>query len=200
MMLNVSMGELGVCFLYSVCFGTVLGAVYDVFKIIKIILGVYNGNRKVYFSGSYGKYVKRIMKESNVRVYSYIVTMVSDILYFMLSGCLFSLFLYAFNYGIFRWFLLAGSLLGFVIYYNTLGKAVIKTAYIVADFVLLLINTALSVVCRIFRLAFCILFKMPYVKFLLPFIRKTVCTIDRKRFKRYTLKCINNISDIVRFD
>ncbi len=199
MTLKVSMESLAVCFLYSVVFGILSGALYNVLKIVKIALGADNSKREKHFSVFYSKGVKHVLKSGGGKLYSHTVTFFTDIVFFFIEGCLFSLFLYVFNYGIFRWFLLAGAVLGFGIYHATVGKAVVKAANLSADFVTLIFDVILSAVFSVLKAAFKILVKKPFVNFLLPFAQKIASAIDRALFKRYTLRCIGKIHEIVKF-
>lgn len=198
MILKVSMESLALCFLYSVVFGILSGALYNVLKIVKIALGADNSKRRKYFSFLYSKGIKHVLK-SGGKIYSHAVTFFTDIIFFVSEGCLFSLFLFVFNYGIFRWFLLAGAVLGFGIYHSTVGKAVVKAANLSADFVTLISDIIASAVFFILKAAFEFFIKKPFATFLLPFSQKIAFAIDRTVFKRYTLKCIGKIPEIVKF-
>lgn len=83
-------------FLYSCLLGAGLGLLYDLFRI------------------------SRIAFPSPVAV-----VLVEDILYFGLCAVATFLFIMAQNYGQIRWFILAGELIGWVVYYLTVGVVVI---------------------------------------------------------------------------
>ena len=198
MILQTSMGELILNFLYSIVLGVLLGLVYDLFRILRIALGAFRTDRKKHFESMYSKGVKRFFKGNGGKCYSYIVTALCDVLFFTLSACAFSVFLFAFNYGIFRWFLLLGCIVGFRLYYISLGKAVVAISVTAADFITLAFNCVLTcIVVPVILLAR--LIKRPAVKFLLPLWQKTVTDIDRRRLKRYTLNSIDKLGDIVQF-
>ncbi|MBP3919083.1 MAG: spore cortex biosynthesis protein YabQ [Clostridia bacterium] len=76
-----------------------------------------------------------------------------DILFFILCGALFSVFVYHRNAGELRWYVIAASLLGFFAWYETAGRAVMRfTALILAVLravVLILFNYILYYPCRI---------------------------------------------------
>ena len=57
---------------------------------------------------------------------------ITDILYFLVITPIFMIFLYHQNNGIVRWFILFGAILGFLLYYFTLGKLIISVSEYIA--------------------------------------------------------------------
>lgn len=80
-------------FLYSVGFGFILGAVYDVFRILRVL--IIKNNKAV---------------------------PVQDIVYFLLSSVMTFVFLLVINNGKFRFNILLALITGFAVYYLTLGR------------------------------------------------------------------------------
>lgn len=198
MILETSMEKLFVNLLYSVALGFLIGIIYDIFRIFKITLGAFGAERKKHFNSLYDKGIKRVIKSNGGKVYSYIITAFCDVMFFLLFAAVFSVFLFAFNYGIFRWFLLIGCIIGFRLYYISLGKAVITVSELAADFITLVLNCFLSLVLLPLNYLFEFI-EAETIKFLLPFLQKRFESIDRYKLKRYTLKCIDKLENEVRF-
>ncbi len=99
--------------LYSAFIGFALGVVYDAFRIIR---------RAFYIAGN--------------RAVTNMVYFICDILFFIIAAVVSAIFIFHVNNGRIRGIALFGSLVGFVLYYNTLGRLVsavtdliIKTLY-----------------------------------------------------------------------
>lgn len=198
MILETSMRLLLLGILYSLAFGILLGLIFDAFKIIRIALGSYKSGGRERFKRIYSSKIKKYINSSGGAVYSYIVTTLFDLLFFITCGALFSVFLYVFNFGIFRWFLLAGALAGFRLYYITLGKAVTSVSVAAADSIVLIFNVFINLITVpvffIFKLI-----KYPFVKFVYPAFGKIAAALDIIRLKRYNKVYIRRISEAVRF-
>ena len=82
-------------FVYSVALGALLCAVYDVFRIIRIAFGA-----------------------------KQIAVFVEDMVFSLIALILTFVFVITFNNGEVRFFVLIGELLGFIVYYFTVGRAV----------------------------------------------------------------------------
>ncbi len=104
-------------FLYSVGFGFILGFIYDIFRIVRTL----------------------IIKNNNA-------VPVQDIVYFLLCAVLTFLFLLVVNNGNFRFNILVALILGFAVYYLSLGrffadfvisfsKRIIKSANVIAGLI-----------------------------------------------------------------
>jgi spore cortex biosynthesis protein YabQ len=105
-LLGISVSQQTIAFLTACIFGMALGAIYDVFRIFRIAI-------------TCGK----------------IVVFIQDIIFFVLSATLsFLLMLYT-NTGEIRLFYILGELIGFCIYYFTIGILVYKSAKAVVEFI-----------------------------------------------------------------
>ena len=93
-------------FLYSIIFGIVLAVIYDIFRIIRIAFK-----------------------------HSAIVVFFEDILYCLIWTLSLIMLIFCANYGVIRWFSLFGSIAGFYIYYNTIGRIVISLANVIISFI-----------------------------------------------------------------
>lgn len=116
-------------FLLSCGFGFLLGLLYDVFRLV----------RMAFFSQK-------------------IVVFFQDILYFTVCGCLTFLFALTMNYGEIRGYVLLGEVLGWIIYYYSLGAmifqastAIVKALKKVVAFILLAISAPFQFLFQIFR-------------------------------------------------
>ncbi len=99
--------------LYSLVIGVLLGTVYDVFRIIRmaftvpgIVADIYRGRRH------------RSRFTVNVIVF------ICDILFFVVAAVISAIFIFYANNGRIRGIALFGSLVGFALYYNTVGRLV----------------------------------------------------------------------------
>lgn len=91
--LGLTIAEQSLVFLYAILLGTLLGAIYDLFRIIRISFG--------------GKVV---------------AVFIEDIIFSIAALVLTFVFVIAFNNGELRFFILIGEFLGFTVYYFTVGK------------------------------------------------------------------------------
>ncbi|MDQ5983804.1 MAG: hypothetical protein RUMPE_00833 [Eubacteriales bacterium SKADARSKE-1] len=92
-------------FFFSVIFGAILGIILDIFKIIGVIFRF--SEKKIFWR---------------------------DIIYFSLIGVLSFLFIVAVNMGELRVYIIAGELVGWIIYHFTLGNKVVKKATLIINF------------------------------------------------------------------
>ncbi len=81
----------------SCILGVVLGILYDVFRIIRVIINPKN-----------------------------ITVFVQDVIYFLISGAITFLFVLAFNFGELRFYILIGESAGWTLYHVTLGHIIYK--------------------------------------------------------------------------
>ncbi len=118
--------------LYSFLWGMAVGVLYDLCKIVRVLLGErYSGlklekmynlklpfvKRKVPFSAATDKGVKKYLKA--------FVVFSGDLLCVLIAFCGLIVLNFAYNDGDFRFFTVAGLLSGFLIYKYTVGRIVI---------------------------------------------------------------------------
>ena len=99
--------------LYSVLLGFCFGILYDFFRMIRMVFclpGIIRAE-------------ERSQRPKN-RLTVNIIVFICDILFFVISACITAVFVFHANNGNIRGIALFGSLAGFVIYYNTLGRLV----------------------------------------------------------------------------
>lgn len=123
--------EMPLAFLYALCIGVLLGLLYEVFRISHIMLtGVGINHSETSFKVIDEICVKiagnKVQRESPARKtknrMTGIIIFFEDILFFIIASVVFTVFLYQINYGQPRVFLYVGTILGFIIYYNTIGR------------------------------------------------------------------------------
>ena len=125
---------------YSFCFGIALGVIYDIVRISRVVLGAEYGNsdkidyrnielpiiKKKSYSVKFDKVLQKILA---------VYVVVSDVLFVTACGAIMVLVAYAYNSGRVRAIMLLGLLAGFLAYYFTVGKLVIRLSRLV-DFLL----------------------------------------------------------------
>ena len=123
-------------FIISFITGAFLGAIYDGVRILRCIFGVryYNRNKTFVFNK-----IKIRKKQGLTQLNENILIFVTDILFFMFSGITIAIIVYYVNSGIVRWYILLLCLLGFLAYYFTVGKLVIRIADRVATVIRLFV-------------------------------------------------------------
>lgn len=122
--------EYTMAFLYSVLVGVLYGIIYDFFRITRIIITGRTGHSKLtlFFDKALHRIpnVKTSYKSSPIksliRKFYFVFVFFEDVLFFVISALIMTVFLYQVNYGQLRLYLYAGAVLGFFVYYNTLGR------------------------------------------------------------------------------
>lgn len=112
--------------IFSVVLGAFCGILYDLVKIFRKILvkeynkKLINKQSKKQYKGISNPIFKR--KSKKYKIYSYIITMLFDIFYFIILTPVFCIFTYIMNNGIVRWYIFVFSLIGFVLYKVSIGR------------------------------------------------------------------------------
>ena len=123
----------------ALLFGVLLGALYDLFRMLSSALGVREespaeGGRLRKWILALRQYRCRTLpgrspsvgdipkQRSHHRLPARVVQAMLDILYFLLCGVLGAVFLYWQNSGILRWYLILGGAMGFFAYSRSLGR------------------------------------------------------------------------------
>ena len=130
MAFEVSFLEYTKAFFYSVLVGVLFGIIYDFFRITRIIITGRTGHTKLTLL--FDKALVRIpnVKTSNknstikrlIRKFYFVFVFFEDILFFLITALIMTVFLYQVNYGQLRLYLYAGAVIGFLVYYNTIGR------------------------------------------------------------------------------
>ena len=163
-------------FLYAIFLGFIIGAVYDVFRITRVAFGV--RYRKTAAVRHRNKKLPLISRVSFIRGKKIVdgarnvLVICGDVLFSLVAAVLVSVFIYRYNYGIIRWYVFAGVLAGFTVYYNTVGRVVIY----ISDFIIYVSGVAISYV---------LYFTLYPIVFL---VKKLACAIRKIRRKKKTVE------------
>ncbi len=95
---------------YSFILGLIFGASYDIIRMIHILSGTMS------FFGR-EKQVKKGWAP-------FLLFLITDFIYMSAVSVVFSVFVYIVNFGDFRWYLLFGTVVGFVLYHFSVGRVV----------------------------------------------------------------------------
>lgn len=191
----VSMSEHSLMLLYSVLLGFFLGASYDIIRLSRIAVGMKYGatNAGKYDYSQYALigrffYSKAKKKERKKGLFISLFVFFGDVLFCLFCSVSVAIFIYYFNSGEFRAFVLVGAFVGFLIYYFTLGKIVIYLSEkIIFTIKLLLLYVAFFILYPIYYL----FSKIKRIFWII--IQKNVLiirkTYDIMYVKRYTKRC-----------
>lgn len=190
--MNVSMLDLARVTLLAFLLGFILGAVFDAVT-VPFSLWVpkdvadrderpYGGSLKKRFRGFHGTVSRNIMIS------------LRDMAFFLISGVVFSVFLYRFNYGRFRWFILVSLCLGYWAFRATAGRLTSCILGLLARLLILGVNIVLWAV-----IAPLGLFWRLIERILIMPVGKAVKKAIVRRRTRATADFIKNISKVVSF-
>lgn len=177
---------------YALLCGLGCGVLYDLFRLTRVFLGIteYSQTGLRLYDRPFPLIgmLRRPRSGRIVRAAQFWTVFVGDVLYALIVGCLFSVFLYVAASGCFRWFYLFSIGVGFFAYYFTVGKLVMA----VSD----------MLVC-IFRI--CLRYVLFFLMVPLRFVVKISCRIGRYLSKHmispiqtrlYTVHCRRYTSQI----
>ena len=120
--------------LLALACGGLCGIVYDCIRLIRVILGAAEyttAGRKLYSIPLFGiGSVHRPGGAIRQRIHVAVIA-VGDVLFGVLAGCIFSVFLYYAASGCFRWFYLLAWGIGFLVYYFTLGRLTMLSSEVI---------------------------------------------------------------------
>lgn len=123
--------------IYSFLFGILLGVAYDVIRIQRVLLGVEykTGKRRINYRDIELPIIKKkaYLKHKNIsKGILNVYIALGDILFVTLCGVMTVLVAYAYNSGRIRAVILICLITGFVIYYFTVGKIVMRLSELIA--------------------------------------------------------------------
>lgn len=118
-------------FLKALALGACVGVFYDVFRILRIAVNTHS-----------------------------LIIFFEDIIFFIVSAVSTFLFIFHVNSGQIRWFIFLGLILGFIVYYFTLGKLVIK----ISEVIIKIVKSVFKFLFGIFIKPFVIIFRWIYRK------------------------------------
>lgn len=125
--MNVSMTWQATATLWSVVIGASLGVLYDLFRLSRALVGVRYSDR---FSARLAAVRLPLIgcmpsnREPRKRgeFFRNLYVAIGDVIFFLCASVVVTVFLYHINNGILRWYLAAGMIFGFVLYYFSVGK------------------------------------------------------------------------------
>ncbi len=182
----------------SLILGVLFGVLYDVFRVLKCLLCVARYGDKRRFARVYSRGVYDIFPSTPRGAVAYALTAVFDVLFSIAVTVSFVLFLYAFNFGKFRWFILVCCAAGFLTYHVSLGRLVIKGVDAASDLLRLVFNLLLFAAALPFRYLYRVFAKICSV-LIAPALNKIKSRIDKRRNRRYTLKCTEKLDEFFDF-
>ena len=138
--------------IYSLTFGLVLGVIYDIIRITRIIIGAESklGEKWRILENAKLPIINKsvcFLKHSRITsAISNVYVAVGDILFASLCGACSVLIAYSYNSGKIRAVIFLGLLVGFLLYYNTIGRLVAAasalTAFVFRAFVTYVVELA----------------------------------------------------------
>ena len=119
--------------LYALLLGVCFGAAYDLLRILRMLVGItpVPAKRISFAARLPRRHIGRIGKG---RISELFFVHLPDVLYGLLTGAIFCIFLYAANNGRFRWYLLMGCAVGFFCYYYSVGRLVVFLSGYITSF------------------------------------------------------------------
>lgn len=150
-------------FLYAIMTGCVLGVVLDFIRISRVLFGIasYTGQKTKLLHHSFPLIgtIKTTVWSHELSRLKIFLFFIGDLLFFVLSGLVFCVFLYHAASGSFRWFYLFGALIGFSAYYASVGRIVVMCSEtinvlltVIGSYLIWLLSLPFSIAWRVFRL------------------------------------------------
>lgn len=139
-MIHVSQSALASLSLYSAAVGAALGAVYDIFRIIRI--AAEPSCRLKRKKGGQDADSDSAVRGEKIRFFAIFA---EDIIFSVICAAVISVTVFHLDSGHPRWFILLGAALGFTVYYHTVGKL----TSIAAPYIILFVRTAVYFVMKI---------------------------------------------------
>ncbi len=166
--------------LFSFLFGIAVGCYYDVFRFLRVFLGL----RAVS--------IKEGEKEGK-RIAAKIVTGVLDFLFMLSGGIAYTVLVYGAHSGIVRFYSLLALFFGFLLYLKTLSRLVLVPLFLLARATR---RVAKTVFYPFFRIAYVIsrIF-LHIIRIIRCFLQKNVLNYNRRSKKRNTKKTKNTLKE-----
>lgn len=156
--------------MYSFILGFGFGLLYDFFRIIRMTVTV----PEILYSRDKGVKSRR-------RITVDLTVFVCDILFFVSAACITAIFIFHVNNGNIRGIALFGSLIGFILYYNTVGRLITLISH-------LLIRCCYYLIVFVIRRVI-----GPMIGFGYACIKKLFVFVSETADALYTYRCIRRI-------
>ncbi len=168
--MEVSMTQAAISAALSIALGVAMGMVYDFIRFTRLVFGVTVSSP--FKSGHRGRFL------------GYFFVCITDLLYFVILTVAMCIFFFLTGDGRMRAYGLCGAFLGFLLYYNTVGKLFIS----VSAFLVSLFKRAVKYVFRLLSAPF--IFAYMWVKkTVLQILRLPIVMSGVKRYNIYINKC-----------
>lgn len=128
--MEISMSQQLSTIIISLITGAFLGVIYDTVRFIRCALGI------KYCNNSFKCSIKTIKTKEKTRLTGLkenIIIHITDILFFIICGIVIAILVYYSNNGRVRWFIYFFSAIGFLIYYLTIGKIIIRLSGVITE-------------------------------------------------------------------
>lgn len=174
-MYYLSQSELALVIAYSLVVGIFLGVLWDFFRIMRLARGKYSTDSEYRFIRMWNTLKAKI---------SDVLCFFEDMLFFTAAAVVVCIFLYHANSGKIRGIALSGSLMGFILYYCTVGRLVNAVAEKI-------INAVRYVLNFLFRHSV-----LPVCRLLCKLMNYILQKIRKKRLTNQTESYIKKMYDI----
>lgn len=188
----------GQLLLYSLAVGFFLGALWDFFRIVRF--GLY-GRKNNYRVGvlsakspgknkefkiqlpSSGREVRKALMYSHTKISPvwFLWILICDILFFVICAVTVILLLFQLSGGQLRIFAVFGSIIGFAVYYFTVGRLVMMFAELIID-------TVIRFVCFLYKITL-----KPVIKFILSLFLRVKNSAKNRHNARLTKRYIKSV-------
>lgn len=176
--------------LFSVCMGFVIGMIYEIFKIFRILSGLEFSNKLQSRIETIKLPIIKGLKIKNGKlgkIKRKILYFIWDLLFFIVITPIMQIFIYATSSGVVRWYIILGSFLGFLIYYITISKIISK----LYEYVLLIVKIIFAYIMYFF--------KLPFNKLIFVMNNKVIKLKKKRKMKKalYKKEEIQNRKNII---
>ena len=126
-MIAQTASEIAAGLFYALAVGAALGAFYDVFRVLRLLLGL-RPNAKEVPRARLPLIGEVVGRKSRSGVFAAAVVFVCDLAFFAVATAVYDVLIFHAAYGQNRWFYSAAALLGFSAYLLTVGKLVMRAS------------------------------------------------------------------------
>lgn len=136
-MIHVSQLALASLTLYSAAVGVLLGAIYDIFRILRIAAEPSFKLKHIHVREEAAGSSKTAVRATHVDRIRFWIIFIEDIIFSLICAAVISITVFHLNTGHPRWFILLGAAGGFSLYYHTVGRLVM----LLSSRIILLVRT-----------------------------------------------------------
>lgn len=191
--MEISPYQLTLLLSWSVAFGLVLGVLNDLNRIIRAFWGVKYSKKHLdkMYSLKLPIYNKAIgcRNDSTKSISLQVMMFFQDILFFIAAGVGIIVLNYEFNNGSFRFFTVFAVILGFLIYYFTLGKLVMIASEVIVFLIKASFLIVFSIICK--PIVFFWRFFVKKSKKIISFLNNALAKIRKRLYNNNRKKEIN---------